>query len=124
MPFLVFLTWKRHLNTLLCLTVCLTQALKAEPGELSLACTITSILLKNLVSPFPHHSLYSTVYSKAQSTFFLIVVDKLLIELEENKAGISICNLYLGVATHAHNGRTIATYTQATEDQSKFYHKK
>ena len=33
-----------HLNMLLCLTVCLTQALKAESGELFLACTITSML--------------------------------------------------------------------------------
>ena len=48
MPFLVWLTWKRlmiHLNTLFSLTPCLRLALKAEPGELSPAFTITSKLL-------------------------------------------------------------------------------
>ena len=33
--------------------------------------------------------------SVLSSTFFLVVMDRLLTELKENKAGISICNLYL-----------------------------
>ena len=46
-------------------------------------------------------------------TFFLIVMDKLLMELKENKAGNSICNLYLRGAAHADDMRTIATRNEA-----------
>ena len=46
-------------------------------------------------------------------------MDKLLMELKENKASISICNLYPGGTAHADDVRTITTSTQATEDQSE-----
>ena len=50
---------------------------------------------------------------------YLVVMDRLLTELKQNKAGISICNLYLGGAAHADDVRAIASSTQGTEDQGK-----
>ena len=44
---------------------------------------------------------------------------RLFTELKENKAGISICNLYCGVAAHADDVRAIASSTQGTKDQDK-----
>ena len=55
------------MNNLFSLTHCLTQVLKAEPGELSPSFTIISTLLLNLVASFLYHSLYRVVYSKVQS---------------------------------------------------------
>ena len=50
-------------------------------------------------------------------TFFLIVMDKLLHSLSEEKVGVSICNLYLGGAAHADDVTTVATSVKAAEEQ-------
>ena len=52
-------------------------------------------------------------------TFFLVVMDRLLTELKQNKASISICNLYLGGAAYADDVRANASSTQDTKDQGK-----
>ena len=49
-------------------------------------------------------------------TFFLVVMDKLLHSLSEKKAGVSICNLYLGGAAHADDVRTVVTSVKAAEE--------
>ena len=49
-------------------------------------------------------------------TFFLVVMDKLLSELSGMKAGVSICELYLGGAAHADDVRTVATSAKGAEE--------
>ena len=44
-------------------------------------------------------------------------MDKLLHSLSEEKAGVSICNLYLGGAARADDVRTVATSVEAAEEQ-------
>ena len=51
-------------------------------------------------------------------TFFLVVMDKLLFELNEKKAGISIYDLYLGGAAHVDDVRSIATSANTAKEQS------
>ena len=52
------------------------------------------------------------------TTFFLVVLDKLLFELNDKKAGISIYDLYLGGAAHADDVRSIATSANTAKEQS------
>ena len=44
-------------------------------------------------------------------------MDKLLSELSEKKAEVSICELYLGGAAHADDVRTVATSAKGAEEQ-------
>ena len=53
-------------------------------------------------------------------TFFLVVMDKLLLLLKESSAGLSIGGLYLGGASHADDVRAIASSASAAEEQSQF----
>ena len=59
-------------------------------------------------------------------TFFLVLMDKLLHQLSDERCGISICGLYLGVAAHADDVRTIASSAAIAEVQggviSEFAH--
>lgn len=50
-------------------------------------------------------------------TFFLVVMDKLLLSMSKGKIGISICNLYLAGVAHADDVRAVVTSVKATEDQ-------
>ena len=50
-------------------------------------------------------------------TFFLVVMDKLLLQLSDERCGISICGLYLGGAAHADDVRTIASSAAIAEVQ-------
>ena len=52
-------------------------------------------------------------------TFFLVVMDKMLQKLEDENAGISICNLFLGGASHADDIRAISTSKKVSENQCK-----
>ena len=70
---------------------------------------------QSLSEPF-HVSRGMQQGSVLSPTFFLVVMDRLLTELKQNKAGISICNLYLGGAANADDVRAIASSTQGTED--------
>ena len=60
-------------------------------------------------------------------TFFLVVMDKLLHQLSDERCGISICGLYLGGAAHVDDVRTIASSAAIAEVQggviSEFAHK-
>ena len=51
--------------------------------------------------------------------FFLVVMDKMLQKLEDENAGISICNLFLGGASHADDIRAISTSKKVSENQCK-----
>ena len=51
-------------------------------------------------------------------TFFLVVMDKLLFELNEKKAGIFIYDLYLGGSAHADDVRSISTSANTAKEQS------
>ena len=59
-------------------------------------------------------------------TFFLVVMYKLLLQLRDERCGISICGLYLGGAAHADDVRTIASSAAIAEVQggviSEFAH--
>ena len=117
-PFLAFSTWKKlmiHLNTLFCLTL-------FDAGIKGRAWRIISCLYSKLRTVVKSGFSISTPFpvlcgiqqgSVLSPTFSLIVMDKLLMELKENKASISICNLYLRGAAHADDMRTIATRNEA-----------
>ena len=53
-------------------------------------------------------------------TFFLVIMDKLLLQLRESSAGLSIGGLYLGGASHTDDVRAIASSASAVEEQSQF----
>ena len=57
--------------------------------------------------------------SVTSPTFFLMVMDQLLHQLLEEKAGVSICNLFLGGAAHADDVRAIASSSTDAEIQGK-----
>ena len=57
--------------------------------------------------------------SVTSPTLFLMVMDQLLHQLLEEKAGVSICNLFLGGAAHAHNVRATASSSTDAEIQGK-----
>ena len=50
-------------------------------------------------------------------TFFLVIMDELLLRLSEKDCGASICHLYLGGAAHADDVRAIASSTSIAEAQ-------
>ena len=53
-------------------------------------------------------------------TFFLVIMDKLLLQLRESSAGLSIGGLYLGGASHADDVCAIASSASAVEEQCQF----
>ena len=55
-------------------------------------------------------------------TFFVIVMDKLLQQLKETSAGLSICGLYLGGAAHADDVRAITSSASGAEKQGQIIH--
>ena len=55
-------------------------------------------------------------------TFFLIVMDKLLQQLKETSAGLSICGLYPGGAAHVDDVHAIASSASVTKEQGQIIH--
>ena len=49
-------------------------------------------------------------------------MDKLLQQLRDTSAGLSICGLYLGGAAHADDIRAIASSASVTEEQGQIMH--
>ena len=55
-------------------------------------------------------------------TFFVIVMDKLLQQLKERSAGLSICGLYLGGVAHADDVCAITSSASGAEKQGQIIH--
>ena len=97
-----------------------------DAGVNGKAWRVVSSIYNNLNAVVKSGSSYSSHFpisrgvqqgSVLSPTFFLVVIDKLLSELSEKKAGVSICELYLGGAAHADDVRTVATSAKGAEEQ-------
>ena len=90
------------------------------------ACQVISHIYDDIHAVVKSGSSYSSPFlisrgvqqgSVLSPTFYLIVMYKLLHSLSEEKAGVSICNLYLGGAAHAVYVRTVETSVKAAVEQ-------